>query len=432
MINYSFLRPQKAAALKNFYNNPFEKKEKLTVETFSNAIILPLQRFESDSLLFGRGGVVNNQGIYIDSSAIPNRVQGTYNYSYCERIDEKVVYCGFFVNQWGHFLIESISRLWYFLENDPTIDHYVFFVKNGEKTNISGNYREFLQLLGVWDKLVFINEPTQYKEVVIPELSYSRMNYYSEQYKNLFKIVSLAAQTNLEESPSKIFLSRSKIKNIEKKEFGLKIIDSFFQKNGYTILHPEQLTLTELITYLGRADEIATLSGSIHHNLLFTQDNKKIVIIERSVLNNEIQVDINRMKSFDAIYVDANIPIYPVSVGVGPFIMAYNNYMKDFSHSRNYEPIDKRIQSGKTLKKFFKQYIICYHNTYGFKLYMEDWMVKYYDLLNEGYNAGMNYFGKYLSNYSILYIILSPRYWKNVILKTTFHFFESILKKIYS
>lgn len=432
MIDYSFLRSQKANALKKFYNNHFGTKGKLTAETFPDATILPLQRFENDSLLFGRGGVLNNQGAYIDSSSIPNRVQGAYNYSYYERIDEKVVYCGFFVNQWGHFLIESVSRLWYFLENDTTIDHYVFFVKSGEKINISGNYREFLQLLGIWDKLVFINKPTQYREVVIPELSYSRMNYYSEQYKVLFKTVSLAAQKKYEESTSKIYLSRSKIKNIEKKEFGLRIIDSFFQNNGYTILHPEQLTLTELIAYINSADEIATLSGSIHHNLLFAQDHKRIVIIERSPLNNEIQVDINKMKFFDTTYVDANIPIYPVSVGVGPFIMAYNNYMKDFSQRRNYIPIDKRAQSEKTLKKFFKQYMICYHNTYGFELYMEDWMVKYYDLLNEGYNAGMEYFGKYLSNYSALYIILSPRYWKNVILKLIIHFMAPFLKKKYS
>lgn len=434
MIDYSFLRPQKAIALKNFYNNPFEKKEKLTVETFSNVTILPLQRFEHDSLLFGRGGVVNNHGDYIDSSAISDRVQGVYEHTIQEYIDEKVVYCGFLVNQWGHFLIESVSRLWYFLEKDTTIDHYVFFLKKDEKRIISGNYREFFQLLGIWDKLKFINKPTQYREVVVPELSYNRMNYYSEQYKAIFhKISKTALQKKISgKKPEKIYLSRSKIKNIGRKEFGLGILDTYFFINGYKILHPEQLTLTELITYIDGADEIATLSGSLHHNLLFAQDNKKIIIVERNVLNNEIQVDINRIKHFDTTYIDANIPIYPINVGTGPFIVACNKFMDNFTKSRNYVSVNSKEQTEKKLKNMFKQYMICYHNIYGFELYMEDWMVKYSDILNEGYKAGMEYFGKYLSNYSIFNIISSPRYWKNIIRKIAIRFLEPILNKLYS
>ena len=432
MIDYTFIRPQKAIALKKFYNNSFEKKVKLTAESFCNATILPLQKFKHDSLLFGRGGVVNNQGDYIDSSAISNRVQGAYEYTNQEYIDKKVVYCGFFIEQWGHFLIESVSRLWYFFEKDSTIDYYVFFLKKDEKKTISGNFREFFELLGIWDKLKFINKPTQYREVIIPELSYNRMNYYSEQYKKIFQSISINAQKQKIDLPSKIYLSRSKIKNIEKKEFGLKILDTYFHNNGYKILHPEKLTLTELIAYIDGAEEIATLSGSIHHNLLFAQDNKKITIIERNVLNNEIQVDINRIKNFETTYIDANIPIYPINVGVGPFIMAYNEFLDNFTQSRNLLSVDKQEQSERKLKKMFKQYMVCYHNIYGFEIYMEDWMVNYSNLLNEGYKAGMEYFGKYLSKYSVFDIISSPRYWKNIILKTAFHFLSPLLKKFHS
>ena len=40
--------------------------------------------------------------------------------------DEKVVYCGYLVNHWGHFLIEAVTRLWYFMERDATIDVYPY------------------------------------------------------------------------------------------------------------------------------------------------------------------------------------------------------------------------------------------------------------------------------------------------------------------
>ena len=160
--------------------------------------------------------------------------------------------------------------------------------------------------------------------------------------------------------------------------------------------------------------------------------HKKITIIERNVLNNEIQVDINRIKNFETTYIDANIPIYPINVGVGPFIMAYNEFLDNFTQSRNLLSVDKQEQSERKLKKMFKQYMVCYHNIYGFEIYMEDWMVNYSNLLNEGYKAGMEYFGKYLSKYSVFDIISSPRYWKNIILKTAFHFLSPLLKKFHS
>lgn len=428
MIDYSFLRPQKAIALKKLYNNQFEKRETLSSTTVSNAVILPLQKFQHDSLLFGRGGVVNEQGTYINTSAISNRIQGRYDYTVNDYIDKKVVYCGFFINQWGHFLIESISRLWYFFENDASIDHYVFFLKKGEKKSISGNFRSFFELLGIWDKLEFINTPTQYREVVIPELSYSRLSYYSEQYKRIFTKISESISKHPQHTESqKIYLSRSKIKNIEKREFGLQLLDSFFKKNGYKILHPERLTLEELIIYINEADEIATLSGSIHHNLLFARDNKKIILIERNVINNEIQVDINRMKHFKTTYIDANFPIYPVNVGFGPFIMGNTEFIEKFAKKLNLIPMDVKSKSDYMLKKMFKQYMICYYSTYGFKWYMEDWMTEYIGCLSEGYKAGTKYFGKYISNFSVFNIIFSPFYWKNLFIKIAIH----ILKKIH-
>ena len=112
--------------------------------------------------------------------------------------------------------------------------------------------------------------------------------------------------------------------------------------------------------------------------------------------------------------------------------MAYNEFLDNFTQSRNLLSVDKQEQSERKLKKMFKQYMVCYHNIYGFEIYMEDWMVNYSNLLNEGYKAGMEYFGKYLSKYSVFDIISSPRYWKNIILKTAFHFLSPLLKKFHS
>ena len=241
-VNDSFLRPLKAADLKRWYSSPFKKKNELRVEEYKNATILPLKRFKGDDLLFGRGGVVAENGKYVELSAINERVQFSYEYSNSSFVDEKVVYCGYLVNQWGHFLIEAVARLWYYLKEDDSIDHYVFFLQCNEKREISGNYRAFFELLGIWNKISFINQPTQYREVVVPELGYNRTIDYSEQFKNIFfkisdNVLSSKAISFHPTNCSKIFFSRSQMKNIGKREFGLEIIDNFFKKNDYKVLY---------------------------------------------------------------------------------------------------------------------------------------------------------------------------------------------------
>ena len=118
-IDYQYLRPKKAEALKAWYDEPLAVTENPAVWRGKNATILPLRRQAEDNLLFGRGGVVDENGEYVPLSGIEGRVQFAYPAEKKEYRDETVVYCGYLVNHWGHFLIEGVTRLWYFLENDP-------------------------------------------------------------------------------------------------------------------------------------------------------------------------------------------------------------------------------------------------------------------------------------------------------------------------
>ena len=119
-ISYQYLRPEKAKALRKWVTDPVEVRDEPAVPALENAVIYPLRR--GFGLLFGKGGVLDEKGNYIPESGIPGRVEGTYPLENVEYRDEKVVYCGYLVNHWGHFLIEGVTRLWYFLENDLTVD----------------------------------------------------------------------------------------------------------------------------------------------------------------------------------------------------------------------------------------------------------------------------------------------------------------------
>lgn len=192
-LDYTYLRPKKAAWLKRMYDTPLAQRQDLQVWQGQNATILPLRETRGEGLLFGRGGVVDEQGAYVPLSGIPDRILYGYPFENPPFRDERVVYCGYLVNHWGHFLVEAVTRLWYVFQGDPTVDRYVFTLDEGDSRELVGNYAEFFRLLGIRDKLEILSAPTTYREVVVPEIGFQCMQFFSPQYLQIFDAISECA-----------------------------------------------------------------------------------------------------------------------------------------------------------------------------------------------------------------------------------------------
>lgn len=399
-ICYDYLRPRKAEAVKKWYNKEFIKRESLEALPYSEATILPLRSLANDNLLFGRGGVVEENGNYIDESGIPGRVFYSYETQAHEYKNERVVYCGYLVPHWGHFLVEAVTRLWYFLKNDSSIDKYVFFIEENSERQISGNYKQFLELIGVWDKVEIIYTPTKYREVIVPERSFKMGQYWSDEFKRIYDAAAESALKNNNENSicKKVFLSRSQLKAFRHKEFNMDMLDDFFETNGYQIVFPEKESLSDLIRIIRNADNVATLSGSIQHNLLFAVDSLKQIVIEKTAVTVDFVRDINRIKGFDTTYIDANLCVYPVNIGYGPFIMRYSGMLKKYADENGYLPPEGNYESKKRMKKILQMYFKEYEKVYHKKWYMEEWEAKDFALtIREAVNDGYAYFEPYLS-----------------------------------
>ncbi len=399
-VCYDYLRPRKAEAVKKWYYKEFIKRDSLEALSYSEATILPLKFLANDNLLFGRGGVVEENGTYIEESGIPGRVFYSYETQYPECKNERVVYCGYLVPNWGHFLVEAVTRLWYFLKNDPSIDKYVFFIEVNSERQISGNYKQFLELMGVWNKVEIINVPTKYREVIIPERSIKMGQYWSDEFKRTYDAVAEAALRKKADTSfsKKVFLSRSQLKAFRNKEFNMDMLDDFFETNGYQIVFPEKESLSDLIRIIRNADIVATLSGSIQHNLLFAVDSLKQIVIEKTAVTVDFVRDINRIKGFDTTYIDANLCVYPVNIGYGPFIMRYSGMLQKYADENGYLPPEGNYESKKRMKKILQMYFKEYEKVYHKKWYMEEWEAKDFALtIREAVNDGYAYFEPFLS-----------------------------------
>lgn len=419
-IDYTYLRPKKAEAVKKWYDQSVEVRQDPTVWRGSNATILPLRRDPADGLLFGKGGVVDEHGDYVPLSAIEGRVQFSYPVETPECRDETVVYCGYLVDHWGHFLIEGVTRLWYFLENDPTIDKYVFFLDEGEERQIKGNYLEFFRLLKIWDKLEIINKPTTYRQVVVPELGIYMRTAYTPKLLKVFDTIADNVQVDPSwETPEKIYYSRSQFQKGIPFEFGFATLDDFFQRNGYTILFPEKVPLGQMVHYIRNAKVVATLSGSLPHNMLFGRQGQKVEILERFVISDDNQTDVNRMRELDVTYIDANIPVFPTDF-VGPFIMGYTDCLQRFAQDRGYVPPDSQYLTPKHYKQCFRRYMDAYIDLYNYNWFMADWYGPFTDSFYEGFQAGRVYFADYLDR-------KKPYRWHHYL---AFHYWKQFIKRL--
>lgn len=417
-IDYRYMRPKKAAALKQWCDFPVEVREDPVIWQGRNATVLPLRK--DPALQFGRGGVVDSDGNYVELSSIPLRVQYSYPFENPEYRDLKVVYCGYLINHWGHFLIEAVTRLWYFMENDPTVDKYVFFIEEGSDREISGNYLEFLKLLKIWDKLEIISRPTTYREVIVPELGIVCRQSYTPKLLKVFDAVAenVVADPSWE-TPEKIFYSRSQFAKGKPFEFGFDCIDNFFEKNGYTILYPEKVPLSRMIHYIRHSKVVASLSGSLPHNMLFARQGQKLEIVERLVINDDNQTDVNRIRELDVTYIDANMPIYSVNF-VGPFIMGYTEQLQRFAADQGYTAPDEKYLTERYRKQCFVRYMKAYEDLYNYRWFMEDWFAQFAESLYEGFQAGLTYFGDYINR-------KKPYRWYHYF---EFHYWKQLIKRL--
>lgn len=398
MNEQKYIRPIKKERMLQMSKEPFPNRSDLRADSYENATIIPLKHFDGDAVVFGRGGVLDSEGSYIESSGIRERCFGGYVVNNVEKEDSTVVFLGYFVKHWGHFLAETVARTWYCLRDDQNVDKYVLYVDENGSKDIYGNYLEYFKLLGIANKLELINCPKRYKRVVVPEMGYDRTIYYSDEFKRVFDLIIQKAEENTGEEtwPKKVFFSRSSFAKANETEIGMEMLDSLHKTNGYAVLAPEKLTLSEMVNYINHSEICVATSGTLSHNFLFAKDGKKVIVIERQPCINEYQIDIERIRELDVTYVDANYSIYPTYIGSGPFVFVYNKWFDAFVQDCGMIRSDEKYLSEKYKKACIRKFLKIHQRFYAYSWGMESWQIMYADIMHEAYLDTMDDLGEYL------------------------------------
>ena len=245
------------------YENSFEIKRDLKVAEVENGVILPLKvlDYHTDHETH-LGGVIGKNGQFCPLSST-HRADSDFRSlktgykpdTKPEYKDETVIYGGILYEFYGHVLLESMARLWYYVKHNPHKYRVVFnFVPDAK-----GKFKEFFELLDIpYNDDTFITKPTQYKKVIVPE----QASFYAESWhKDYLAPFDYMASKVEAEKYEKIYFTRTKL--IERNPvLGEKPIEKLFEENGFKVFSPERLSLRKQIALMKGCKELATVSSS--------------------------------------------------------------------------------------------------------------------------------------------------------------------------
>lgn len=202
---------------------------------------------------------------------------------------DKAVFLGYGFDQYGHFLTESLSRIWSVIQDDMYSGYKLAIVPFYKKYKLDKKFiYNFFELLGIQDRVVVIDGDTVFDELIIPNQS---MHLYTsispQQVLTWKKIKGNALQPRKVNSSSmgdKIYVSRKN--SISRRRCNEEDIERVFSDFGFKVIYPENYSLVEQINIFHNAKYAAGCVGSAMHNTVFMQDHAtKMVLYPESFIN---------------------------------------------------------------------------------------------------------------------------------------------------
>ena len=312
-------------------------------DIYDDAIILPEKILRGvDGEIRKAGGVCDKYFNFLagySSSGNPNDKYGLeFNYSYkvneLDKSSETVIFSGFLINHFGHFMQDSLSRMWY-AAKDKDKRYKIAVLLYGNDTawkdwSLDGSFQEqMLELLGIEkERLLIIKNPTQFSSVVVPKQSvFWRGRRYNT---DLIKVVYEKAKQSISpKNHKKIYLSRTAWKTPVINE---SYFEEFFSAKGFKVIHPEELTLKEQIACIAGADEIACTYGTLTHLAIFANPGTKLIGLFRNHALTELarQQVTDHANQIDSVYIDTAFNIFPTIHSSRCNMMAPTTFWSEF------------------------------------------------------------------------------------------------------
>jgi Glycosyltransferase 61 len=207
-------------------------------------------------------------------------------------VDRPAVFAGYLFDHFGHFLLESLSRLWITPDH---ADKPLAWCVVGHQEGYTRWQQEVLHLLNVTTDAIFLDAPTRFSSLIVPEPGYRSQDRFEHEHANFIGAVDPAPVT----PTRRCWVSRSKLPG---RRYGdlenEKALESHLAEHGWDILHPEDHPVARQLELMSSSALLAGTTGSAFHSLILLKELRSRVVLIQTRLPNDNYATIASVKGF--------------------------------------------------------------------------------------------------------------------------------------
>jgi hypothetical protein len=257
-----------------------------TVSIVDDALFVPNGYESSGEQPKFAGGIVKPNGEPLDTAQMHRKGGKRFGgpvaavSAKAEReLDEEVVYLGMLFNHFGRVLLESLARIWYLNEVQPTV-RVVFNNANSAQAAYAPWVPRLLAAFGIpRERIVMLDRPTRLRRAIVPEPLFEQ--YYSahEDMVRPFREVAQRVAADAKPSNQPLYLSRSRLTSRQRPVIGEPELEDLLRDIGFAIAYPETMTIEDQVRLINGHSEIFSSLGSAAHNILFALGRPRLHLL---------------------------------------------------------------------------------------------------------------------------------------------------------
>lgn len=256
------------------------------IETLDRAIIVPpsegKQSFVQEAgVLYASGSHCNAGALWRNGRALtvaPAMPEGPV-----KKRKGTWLWGGVLWMHFGHFLVESTSRLWALDALDTKVDGILFIPKRPRNgAEVLDFQKQFVSLMGHDIKVECADAPMEVERLIVPGQGFGlgQMIQGTDAFRK--SVAFNFAKQIKPDGPEKLYISRSGLPAGRGNLIGEAELEAHLSDQGYTIYHPEKHDLThQIATYKAARQIIAAEGSALHLVAMVGRHDQKVAIIVR-------------------------------------------------------------------------------------------------------------------------------------------------------
>lgn len=283
----------------------------------------------------GAFGLFDENGEFVKSSLQYRGKNSNFVPKYqsvTEIVDCDAVFLGNAYHHFGHFIIEHLNRAWGIRQCPNKQIKYVFI----DNKNIGAKswLFDFMKMMGIaQDDVLVLNKTMKFRRVFVPSQSFNNSGMW---WANEFLIPFDVMRDNVSagEYGDKIYVSRARLQG-EMKTYNEEQVQKIFEKNGFKIIYPETMPLSEQVATVGNAHVLAGCAGTALHLAIFMKPGGRVIQLNRTQSIKDsgvLQYRMCQMRDLDFDIIAASVEEFKSQHGGShaPQIIGVNANLKSF------------------------------------------------------------------------------------------------------